>query len=143
MLTLLRVDTTIGFVILCLVLLGFSLGLMITPASNMIMNSVAKKYQGMVSSLTSLERFAPLTLGIAFANLVFIQGIAAIARHHGITESAPVNIKLDLITAGFNLAFFFSFVVSIIILILALLARQEIHPDYQSGADGDAMTGII
>jgi EmrB/QacA subfamily drug resistance transporter len=143
MLTLLRVDTTIGFVILCLVLLGFSLGLMITPASNMIMNAVAKKYQGMVSSLTSLERFAPLTLGIAFANLVFIQGIAAIARHHGITENAPVNIKLDLITAGFNLAFFFSFVVSIIILILALLARQEVHPDYQSGADGDAMTGII
>jgi len=143
MMTLLRVDTPTGFVVLCLIVLGFSLGLMITPASNMIMNSVAKKYQGMVSSLTSLERFAPLTLGIAFANLVFIQGIAAIAVHHGITESAPANIKLDLITAGFNLAFFFSFVIAIIILILALLARQEVHPDYQSGTDGDEVTGII
>jgi EmrB/QacA subfamily drug resistance transporter len=143
MMTLLRVDTPTGFVILCLIVLGFSLGLMITPASNMIMNSVAKKYQGMVSSLTSLERFAPLTLGIAFANLVFIQGIEAIARHHGITESAPVNIKLNLITAGFNLAFFFSFVIAIIILVLALLARQEVHPDYQTGNDEDAMTGTL
>jgi EmrB/QacA subfamily drug resistance transporter len=143
MMTLLRVDTPTGFVVLCLIVLGFSLGLMITPASNMIMNSVAKKYQGMVSSLTSLERFAPLTLGIAFANLVFIQGIEAIARHHGITESAPVNIKLNLITAGFNLAFFFSFVIAIIILVLALLARQEVHPDYQTGNDEDAMTGTL
>ncbi len=75
MMTLLRVDTSTGFVVLCLLVIGFSLGLMITPASNMIMNSVGKGYQGMVSSLTSLERFAPLTLGIAFANLVFIQGI--------------------------------------------------------------------
>jgi EmrB/QacA subfamily drug resistance transporter len=143
MMTLLRVDTSIGFVVLCLIVLGFSLGLMITPASNMIMNSVGKKYRGMVSSLTSLERFAPLTLGIAFANLVFIQGIEAIARHHGITESAPVNIKLDLITAGFNLAFFFSFVIAIIILVLALLARQEVHPDYQSGNDKDTVTGTL
>jgi EmrB/QacA subfamily drug resistance transporter len=143
MMTLLRVDTQTGFVVLCLIVLGFSLGLMITPASNMIMNSVGKKYQGMVSSLTSLERFAPLTLGIAFANLVFIQGISAIAAHHGITESAPVNIKLDLITAGFNLAFFFSFLIAILILILALLARQEVHPDYQTGNDGEEITGLI
>jgi len=143
LMTLLRVDTSTGFVILCLILLGFSLGLMMTPASNMIMNSVAKKYQGMVSSLTSLERFAPLTLGIAFANLVFIQGITAIAENKGITHSAPVNIKLSLITAGFDLAFFFSFIIAIIILILALFARQEVHPDYQSGNDEDANVGMI
>jgi EmrB/QacA subfamily drug resistance transporter len=143
MMTLLRVDTSTGFVVLCLLVLGFSLGLMITPASNMIMNSVAKRYQGMVSSLTSLERFAPLTLGIAFANLIFIQGITAIADNRGITESAPANIKLHLITAGFDLAFFFSLIIAIIILILTLLARQEVHPDYQSGDDEDAMTGMI
>jgi len=143
MMTLLRVDTSIGFVVLCLIVLGFSLGLMITPASNMIMNSVAKRYQGMVSSLTSLERFAPLTLGIAFANLVFIQGITAIAGNRGITESAPANIKLDLMTAGFDLAFFFSLVVAIIILILSLFARQEVHPDYQSGKDDVGKTEII
>jgi EmrB/QacA subfamily drug resistance transporter len=143
MMTLLRVDTSTGFVVLCLLVIGFSLGLMITPASNMIMNSVGKGYQGMVSSLTSLERFAPLTLGIAFANLVFMQGIASIAGQHGITNSAPANIKLELMTAGFDLAFFFSFIIAIIILILALFARQEVHPDYQSGNDEDATKGMI
>ena len=74
LLTRIRVGTTTGFVILCLVLIGFGLGLMLTPAANMIMNSVSKKYQGMVSSLTSLERFAPMTIGIAIFNLVFIAG---------------------------------------------------------------------
>jgi len=143
MMTLLRVGSSTGFVILCLLIIGFSLGLMITPASNMIMNSVGKGYQGMVSSLTSLERFAPLTLGIAFANLVFTQGIIAIAGHHGITKLSPANIKLELITAGFDLAFFASFIIAIIILVLALFARQEIHPDYQTGNNDDVAPGII
>jgi hypothetical protein len=40
-------------------------------------------------------------------------------------------------TAGFDLAFFCSFVLAIIILILALLARQEVHPDYQQGNSED------
>jgi len=144
MLTHLRVDTPTGYVVLCLFVLGFSLGMMITPASNMIMNSVGKRYQGMVSSLTSLERFAPLTLGIAFANLIFIQGIAVIAGEKGITESAPANIKLALMTAGFDLAFFASLVIAVIILVLAIFAKQEVHPDYLSGNDDEDVTpGII
>ena len=143
MMTLLRVGSSTGFVILCLIVIGFSLGLMITPASNMIMNSVGKGYQGMVSSLTSLERFAPLTLGIAFANLVFMQGIEIIAGNHGITETSPANIKLELITAGFDLAFFASLIIGVVILILAIFARQEVHPDYQSGNDDDTKMGMI
>lgn len=143
LMTLLRVDTTTGFVIVCLLVLGFSLGLMVTPASNMIMNSVGKRYQGMVSSLTSLERFAPLTLGIAFANLVFIQGIATIAGHRGITESAPATIRLQVLTAGFDLAFFASLIVAVFILILVLFARQEVHPDYQSGDNDEPQLGML
>ncbi|PKL59525.1 MAG: MFS transporter [Methanomicrobiales archaeon HGW-Methanomicrobiales-4] len=143
MMTRLRVDTPTGFVVLCLLMIGFGLGLMITPASNMVMNSVAKRYQGMVSSLTSLERFAPMTLGIAFANLVFIQGIVAIADNKGITEAAPAHIKLQLMTAGFDLAFFFSFIVAIIILILAVFARQEVHSDYQSDYEEGRITEIV
>ncbi len=135
LMTRIRVDTTTGFVVLCLVLIGFGLGLMLTPASNMIMNSVSKKYQGMVSSLTSLERFAPMTIGIAIFNLVFIQGIDAIATHNAITRLAPAYIRIEVLTAGFDLAFLFAFFIGIIILILAVLARQETHPDYQPGND--------
>jgi len=124
-----------SFVVLCLVLIGFGLGLMMTPASNMIMNSVSKKYQVMVSSLTSLERFAPMAIGIAIFNLAFIQGVISIAGHYGITEEAPVHIRMEMLTAGFDLAFLFAFGVGIIILVFALVARQETHPDYQSGDD--------
>jgi MFS family permease len=135
LLTRIRPDTTTGFVVLCLVLIGFGLGLMLTPASNMIMNSVSKKYQGMVSSLTSLERFAPMTIGIAIFNVVFIRGVNAIASHNRITETAPANIRVEVLTAGFDLAFLFAFAIGIIILILAILARQETHPDYLSGEE--------
>jgi EmrB/QacA subfamily drug resistance transporter len=143
LLTRLRSDSSTAFVIICLFIIGFGLGLMITPTSNMIMNSVAKRYQGMVSSLTSLERFAPLSLGIAFANLVFIQGIITIATNHGITEISPSDIKLHLITAGFDLAFFFSFIIAIIILLLAIFARQEVHPDYQNDSGEESLSGML
>jgi len=141
LMTRIRPETTTGFVILCLVLIGFGLGLMLTPASNMIMNSVGKKYQGMVSSLTSLERFAPMTIGIAIFNLVFIRGINDIAARNRITEVAPAYIRIEVLTAGFDLAFLFAFLVGIIIFVLAVLARQEVHPDYQTG--GDSVTPAL
>jgi EmrB/QacA subfamily drug resistance transporter len=143
LLTRIRVDTSTGFVILCLALIGFGLGLMLTPASNMIMNSVSKKYQGMVSSLTSLERFAPMTIGIAISNLVFIQGINAIAIHNRITTTPPANIMVALLTAGFDLAFLFAFLVGIVILALAILARQETHPDYQTGTEEEPPAPVM
>jgi len=142
LLTRIHADTSTGFVVLCLVLIGFGLGLMLTPASNMIMNSVGKKYQGMVSSLTSLERYAPMTVGIAIFNMVFIQGVLGIASRSRITETAPANIRMEVLASGFDLAFLFAFLVGIVILILAILARQETHPDYQSEV-GDAATALI
>ncbi len=142
LMTRIRPDTTTGFVVLCLLLIGFGLGLMLTPASNMIMNSVGKKYQGMVSSLTSLERFAPMTIGIAIFNLVFIRGINDIAARNRITEVAPAYIRIEVLTAGFDLAFLFAFLVGIIIFVLAVLARQEIHPDYQSGDEPPVQSNL-
>jgi len=139
LLTRIRVDTSTGFVVLCLILVGFGLGMMLTPASNMIMNSVARKYQGMVSSLTSLERFAPMTIGIAVFNVVFIQGVNEIAAHNAITELAPVYVRQELLTAGFDLSFLFAFLVGIVILILAILARQEIHPDYKEAGEQETL----
>jgi EmrB/QacA subfamily drug resistance transporter len=135
MMTMIRVDTSTGFVIACLLLFGFGMGLMLTPVSNMIMNSVARKYQGMVSGLIIVERFAPMSMGIALFNLVFIQGIMTVAAHNEITTTAPVNIKTEALMTGFDLAFIFAFLVGIIILVLAIVARQETHPDYQQRVD--------
>lgn len=130
MLTLIRADTRTAFVVACLLLIGFGIGLMLTPASTMIMNSVARRYQGMVSALTIVERFAPMCMGIALFNLVFIQGAIMFANHNEITRTAPVYIEIETLMAGFDLAFLCALFVGIIILILAIAARQETHPDY-------------
>jgi EmrB/QacA subfamily drug resistance transporter len=143
LLTRIRVETSTGFVILCLLLIGFGLGLMLTPAANMIMNSVSKKYQGMVSSLTSLERFAPMTIGIAIFNLVFISGIDAIASHNRIITDPPANIMVAVLTGGFDLAFLFAFIIGIVVLALAIIARQETHPDYLAGTEEEPAAPVM
>jgi EmrB/QacA subfamily drug resistance transporter len=128
----LRPGTMAGYIVLCLALIGFGLGLVITPVSNMIMISVAQSRQGMISSLTSLERFAPISLGIASFNLIFLQGVAAIAAGYDITRASPAAMQMKVLSAGFDLAFFGSFVLGLVILALTLFIRQEIHPDYQN-----------
>ena len=138
----LRVDTNMGYIVVCLASIGFGMGLLITPIANMIMNSVAKSYQGMVSSLTSLERFAPMTIGIALFNLVFLQGVQVIGGHRGVTETAPAYLKLQVLAAGFDVAFFGSFLLGLFIVILAFVVRQEIHPDYLSGKEDGPVMGV-
>jgi len=129
-------DTPVGYVVLCLILIGLGLGLVITPASNLVMNSVAKAKQGMVSSLTSLERFVPLTLGIALFNMIFLWGVVSIAADHNVTMQSPVDLQIKVATAGFDLAFLGSFILGLIILVLTLVIHQEIHPDYENDQGG-------
>lgn len=130
LMTQLKADTHAGYVVLALALIGFGLGMMIAPASNMLMNSVARCRQGMVSSLTTLARFVPLTLGIAIYNLVFTQGVIALAQTHEVTKTSPVNIQMKLLAAGFDYAFLVSLALGFVIIVLALAAKVEIHPDY-------------
>jgi len=140
----LHTDTHAGYVVLCLVLIGFGLGLMVTPASTLILNSVARSRQGMISSLTSLERFAPQTLGIALFNLVFIQGVLTIAANHEVTRSSPAAMQLKVLTAGFDLAFLVSFLLGLVILALAIVVQEEIHPDYLGKtASDDPAAGLL
>ncbi len=144
LMTRLHPDTNAGYVVASLVLIGFGLGLMITPLSNMIMNSVARTKQGMISSLTSLERFAPLTLGIATFNLIFLQGVLTIAKNHDVTKSSPAEMQVQVLSAGFDFAFLLSFMLGLVILALAIVSREEIHPDYLTGSDSDEpLSGMI
>jgi len=143
LITHLRFDTPTIFVTVCLLCIGFGLGLIITPISNMIMTSAPKKYQGMVSSLTSLERFAPMTIGIAIYNIIFIQGMATIAEHYDVTKNAPMEIQMKVLTAGFDLAFLLSFIVGIVILVLTLMARYRMHPDYQNEDIEEISAGLV
>jgi len=137
LMTRLHAETQPGYIVLSLALIGFGLGLVVTPASNMVMNSVSRTRQGMISSLTSLERFAPFTLGIAFFNLIFVRGVLSLAAGAGATETSPADIRMPLLAAGFDHAFFYSFLVGILIIVLAFVVRYEIHPDYREKPPGD------
>jgi len=134
MMTRLHTYTSTGYVIASLVLIGFGLGMIVTPVTNMIMMSVTKAKTGMISSLTTLERTAPLSIGIATFNLIFIQGVLSIAASHDVTRASPKDIQLQVLSAGFDLAFLLSLVLGIIILVIALLCREEVHPDYAEEA---------
>ncbi len=133
LITHLRADTPTAFVVLCLVFIGLGLGMMVSPVTNMIMMSTPRKKSGMVSSVTSLARFAPMTIGIAFYNVIFIEGMIAIATHYNVTKSAPVDIQHEVLAAGFDLSFLASFIIGILIFILTLVVRYEVHPDYLDG----------
>jgi len=130
MMTRLHASTSIWFVVASLFLIGFGLGLIVTPLTVMIMMSVAKTKSGIISSLTSLERTAPLSLGIATFNLIFIQGILTIAGNHDVTMQSPAGIKMQVLAAGFDLAFLLSLVLGIVIIVIAVIIREEVHPDY-------------
>lgn len=145
MMTRLHIDTSIGFIVVSLILIGLGLGLVVTPVTTMIMTSVPKARSGMISSLTSLERTAPLTIGIATFNLVFLQGILAIAANNDVTRASPQEIQMKVLSAGFDLAFLLSLVLGIIILAVAILMREEVHPDYEDEmkqAFGETAIGI-
>jgi len=130
MMTRLHTSTSTGYVVASLFFIGFGLGLIVTPLTVMIMMSVAKTKSGIISSLTSLERTAPLSLGIATFNLIFIQGILTIAGTHDVTTQSPAGIKMQVLAAGFDLAFLLSLVLGIVILAIAVMIREEVHPDY-------------
>jgi EmrB/QacA subfamily drug resistance transporter len=135
MMTQLHTSTTIGYIVASLILIGFGLGLIVTPVTNMIMMSVTKKKSGMISSLTTLERTAPLSIGIATYNMIFIQGVLTIAANHDVTRQSPVDIQMKVLSAGFDLAFLLSLALGIIILIVAIATREECHPDYAEEAN--------
>jgi cation transporter-like permease len=63
--------------------------------------------------------------------MVFIEGMNAVAPGSGVVNEALANIGTDVLLSGFSLAFLFGCGVSIALLLVAILARQEIHPDYQ------------
>jgi EmrB/QacA subfamily drug resistance transporter len=134
LMTQLHVYTSMGFVVLALALIGFGLGLIGSPVTTMIMMAVSRTRAGMISSMTSLERTAPQSIGIATYNAILIAGVVLIAKSYDVTMTAPVNIRMEVLSAGFDIAFILSLVLGIVILIISLIIKEEIHPDYAAEA---------
>ena len=54
-----------------------------------------------------------------------------------------MEIQMKVLTAGFDLAFLLSFIVGIVILVLTLMARYRMHPDYQNEDIEEMAGGLV
>lgn len=115
----------LGVVVLGLALMGLGLGFTMTPVTTLIMGSVPQNKQGMVSSLTGLERYAPMTLGIAFFNILFVEAIKFNVKHSGITEIPPADIAASILSNGFDFCFLISCIIGIVTIILSILIKEK------------------
>ncbi|MCK9297689.1 MAG: DHA2 family efflux MFS transporter permease subunit [Methanoculleus sp.] len=122
-------ESTIYYIAGALAAVGFGLGLMLSPGTNMVMNMAPRDRQGMVSSLISVERTGPITLGISFISMIFVQAMLTVASHRHVTMSSPAEIRIDVLAAGFDLVFVAVFAVSLAVVALAFLSRDEVHAD--------------
>ncbi|MDO9539259.1 MAG: DHA2 family efflux MFS transporter permease subunit [Methanocalculus sp.] len=122
-------DVSLHYIALTLAVVGFGLGFLISPGTNMVMGMASRDKHGMVSSLINVERFGPMTLGISFVSMLFIQAILAVGTHRNVTTTSPGNLIIDAVSTGFDLVFVVLFALSVIIIALALLSKDEIHPD--------------
>jgi EmrB/QacA subfamily drug resistance transporter len=117
--------TGLGVIITALALIGLGLGVTTTPLTTLIMGAAPTSKQGMVSGLTGLERYAPMTIGVAVYNLILIVGIVTIIKNSGITEIPPAQISASILALGFDMAFALSVILSIFILILCFFIKEE------------------
>ena len=67
----LSIDTSISFVVVSLVLLGFGFALFSSPNTNAIMSSVEKRYYGIASSSVATMRLTGQMLSMGISTLVF------------------------------------------------------------------------
>ncbi|NMB80022.1 MAG: MFS transporter, partial [Methanomicrobiales archaeon] len=139
LLLMMRPDSPVWFVVICMALAGCGFGMLLTSASTMSMMAVPKKYQGMVSGFICLERFVPITIGVAVFTIAFVGGMNAARPGSGVANEALVNISTNVLLAGFGQAFLFGCVISLVLLAVVLAARQEIHLDYRPAAGTDAV----
>ncbi|MDD1729774.1 MAG: MFS transporter [Methanospirillum sp.] len=125
-------DMSSWYIVLCLALIGFGSGLIWTSGSNMVIHSISKKYQGMISGFISLSRFIPLIIGIPIFNIVFMYGIPGINFRNELSMATLTTISTTDLASGFHLAFSFALIISIVLFVVTFLVHQEIHPDYLS-----------
>jgi len=124
--------STLLYIVLTLFIIGFALGFFMTPNNNLVLNMSPKSQQGMISSLLTLERNGPMTIGIAFFQLICVQAMLDLAKNNNVITDTPIDIKLHLLSAGFDLTFLVALIFAVVILILTLITREEIHPDHQN-----------
>ncbi|HJJ60432.1 MAG TPA: MFS transporter, partial [Methanocorpusculum sp.] len=115
----------LGIVIAGLVLIGLGLGFTTVPITTMILKSAPQEKAGMASSISSLMRFAPMTIGIAVFNIILIAGVKYLAGINGIVSKPPADIAANLLTTGFDLCFFIGMLLAVAVFILCFFVSEK------------------
>ncbi|MHA1632244.1 MAG: MFS transporter [Candidatus Freyarchaeota archaeon] len=125
-LTFLNEDSTLCFIVACLILLGFGFSFFSSPNTNAIMSSVEKKFYGVASGTLATMRLIGMMLSMGVLTLVF-------AVYIGRTQITFENYAafLESIKSAFTI-----FVVLCSLGILASLARGNLHRSSRSGSSG-------
>jgi len=124
-LSFLNSDGSLAPCVIGMALIGLGLGMNTTVISSMMLGSATEDKQGMVSSLATLERMVPLSIGIAVFNLLLIAGVKYIANHNGIVNQTISSIPADLLVKGFDLCFLIGLILSIVIFIICIFFKEK------------------
>ncbi|MBL7174375.1 MAG: MFS transporter [Desulfobacteraceae bacterium] len=90
LLTFLEMDTSLVYIVGCLVLLGFGFALFSSPNTNAILSSVEKRFFGLASGTVGTMRALGMMVSMGIATVVFS---IFIGRIHITPEHYPVLIK--------------------------------------------------
>jgi EmrB/QacA subfamily drug resistance transporter len=117
LLTFIRGDTGLGFIIACLMTLGFGFALFSSPNMNAIMSSVEKRYYGIASGSVGTMRLLGQMLSMGIATLIFalLIGRAQITPEH-----------YPAFTTSVRLAFFCFFALCVAGVFFSL-SRGQLH----------------
>lgn len=117
MLTLLSEQTSILYLIACLLILGFGFGLFSSPNTNAVMSAVEKEFYGIASGILGTMRLIGQMLSMCIVTLV-------ISLYIGEMSIGPQNLHLFMSSAHIS---FMVFAVLCVFGIAASLARGNLH----------------
>lgn len=110
-------DTSLAYLIVCLVLLGFGFGLFSSPNTNAVMSAVQKKYYGVASGIISTMRLLGQMFSMGVVTLIF-------SMYLGGMQVTPRNFHSFLKSIHLS---FIIFAVLCVLGIAASLARGRVH----------------
>lgn len=117
-------DSSLAYVVLCLVCLGGGMGLFMAPNSKLLMAQAPLDKQGIASGVYKIALNAGSSIGIAMYLLVLAQVVLFDVAKMNIILSEAKNHP-DIIMAGFRGAFIFGAILGVLTLVFSFLAKDK------------------
>lgn len=129
-------DPTIGefgliFVVIALLMRSLSAGIFSPANTKLVMSHSPPGMMGSVSSLLNTARYLGLVMGVVIFETIFNSTVSQSSSSvEGVTASGAFqfSVPVDILLTGFQQAFFIGAIISILIIITSLLAKEPDIP---------------